>query len=176
MDCIYEFKYDGDDENVGGPLTEPIYYHHKNKQALAEFQRYWDKHGHGDCVEKNYALFKKLVKNNPHLRLVCKYVKYKQSGNKIFHCAVYDGDFVIDNSQRTTYVLPRDMLEGKGSDTIMTYKILNYKVYTEKTLPSLEYLMKNYSNMFTGLSLMEYGNLPRLTGKWENAKNSIINL
>ena len=158
-------------------LTEEIYYRMKEGNEMADFQDFLKKKGRGDCVEHNYALFKEMVKVNPHLNLVCKYIRYKHTGNCIFHCCIYDGDFVIDEAQQIISKLPRYLHENSHT-MVSTYEILAHKIYSRDNLPSLEWMLQEY--IFRGsqyaLSKLDRGNLPPLTGRWENAKNQIINM
>jgi hypothetical protein len=133
--------------------------------------------GRGDCFEKNYDNFHKLVKDNPLIKYVILRVKYN-SGDIITHAACYDGDYKIDESQGTQSKMDRMALEKSRYSRNYThphYEILGYKIYDKDTIPSLETICCLY-RIEGGLGKFTNGVLPKLTGKWENAKNKIIDL
>ena len=158
-------------------LTEEIYYRMKEGKELEDFQDFLKKKGRGDCVEKNYALYKEMIKTNPHLKLVCKYLRYKETGNSIFHCCIYDGEYVIDEAQQIISKLPRYLHEN-SQEMDSTYQIIAHKIYSRDNVPSLDWMLQEYvlNGSKYALSKLEKGNLPKLTGRWENAKDQIINL
>jgi len=172
-----EFCYHDRGLDYNCELTEGIYYMMKTGRRLKDFEDFYAKNGRGDCVEHNYALFKEMVKVNPHLNLVCKYIRYRKTGHCIFHCCIYDGDFVIDESQKIRAKLPR-YLHERSHTMDSTYEILAHKIYSRHNLPSLQWMLQEYVNSGSkyALSKLDRGNLPPLTGKWENAKNQIINM
>lgn len=158
------------------PCDEP--YIDVNHKEVIRIQKIKSKFGNamGDCYIKNYHNFKKLSKSNPYLKYVVVMLKYRQSGNTISHALCYDGDTVIEASQGYSMRLDRSIFEGKITHKLLpAYDILSYKIYDKSNIPSLETILDLFlTSEGDGYKLMTKGKLPRLKGRWEHAKDSVI--
>ena len=144
---------------------------------MKEMKKIVAKYGNaqGDCFKKNYALFKKLLPTNPHLHYAILDIEYLKSGNKIRHAVVVDGEFILDVSQGIRSKLDKDFYLRNEHRPI---KIHAHFIYNKDTIPSLDTIMYKYGFLFTNSwnsNKMIKGDFS-VKGKWENAKDSIINL
>ena len=148
--------------------VEKTYYKIKSKEQLEEFEKYQKANsGSGNCFEKNYELFMKLSKTNPHIKFCITSQTYIKSGKSIEHAFCLDGDFIIDVAQKTNMKLTRAEYESN-------YRIDGYNIWNIHNIKPLKYYLDNYKR--PGVREFYYGNIPVQKGKWEVSKDSIINL
>ena len=168
-----EFKYSRDDWYFESDFTttEKIYYKIKPQEELDKFDEYIKKYGCGNCFKKNYELFMELSKTNPYIKYVILQLKFKLSNNKITHAICVDGDYFIDNSHKINSKVLRENYELMSS--IGSFDILGYSIYDIYNIKSLDYYLETYKQ---NMGIFIKGKLPRQKGKWEVAKDSIINL
>jgi hypothetical protein len=168
-----EFNYSRDAWYFKGDFntTEKTYYKIKPKEELDKFDEYVKKNDCGNCFQKNYELFIKLSKTNPYIKYVILQIRFKQSNNRITHALCIDGDYFMDNSGKIMSKVLRENYELTNS--VGSFDILAYSIYDIHNIQPLHYYLNIYKK---NKGMFIKGKLPRQKGKWEVAKDNIINL
>jgi hypothetical protein len=167
---LEEFDYYGNRyTHYGNEVeVEETYYKTKSKKELEEFDKYQKaNNGSGDCFEKNYELFMKLSKTNPHIKYCIVKQTFINSGNSIEHAFCIDGDFIIDHAQKKRMKLRRIEYERY-------YRINGYRIWDIHNIKPLNYYLYYYK--MSNVKDLYGGNIPIQKGKWEIAKDNVINL